>query len=129
MLFDALQREHPGRFADGQLRTLQRRIKVWRGLNGPPREVFFAQEHRPGVLCQSDFAHAGKLGIRIAGQPFDHLLYHFVLTCSNWETVSICQSESFESLSAGLQAALWELGRVPAEHRTDQLTAAVTNLV
>jgi len=127
-LFDALQREHPGRFAEGQLRTLQRRISVWRGLNGPAREVFFAHEHRPGVLCQSDFTRTGTLGVTIAVQPFDHLLYHFVLTYSNWETVSICQSESFESLSAGLQNALWELGRVPAEHRTDQLTAAVTNL-
>ena len=127
-LFNALQREHSGRFADGQLRTLQRRIKVWRGLNGPAREVFFAQVHRPGVLCQSDFTRTGTLGVTIAGQPFDHLLYHFVLTYSNWETVSICQSESFESLSAGLQNALWELGGVPAEHRTDQLTAAVTNL-
>jgi len=31
-LFDFLQREYPGRFADGQLRTLQRRVKVWRAL-------------------------------------------------------------------------------------------------
>jgi hypothetical protein len=29
-LFATLQRDHPGRFADGQLRTLQRRIKIWR---------------------------------------------------------------------------------------------------
>jgi hypothetical protein len=31
-LFEYLQREDPGRFADGQLRTLQRRVKVWRAL-------------------------------------------------------------------------------------------------
>jgi len=29
-LFERLQREHPGHFSDGQLRTLQRRIKEWR---------------------------------------------------------------------------------------------------
>jgi hypothetical protein len=29
-LFDRLQREHPGRFPDVQLRTLQRRVKEWR---------------------------------------------------------------------------------------------------
>src|SRR5688500_18722380 len=29
-LFEALQRQYPGRFADGQLRTLQRRVKRWR---------------------------------------------------------------------------------------------------
>jgi hypothetical protein len=52
-------------------------------------------------------------------------VYHFVLTYSNWETATICFSESFESLSDGLQNALWELGGVPAEHRTDRLTAAV----
>ena len=42
------------------------------------------------------------------------MVYHFVLTYSNWETGSICFSESFESLSEGLQNALWELGGVPA---------------
>ena len=34
-------------------------------------------------------------------------------------------SESFESLSLGLQNALWELGALPEEHRTDRLSAAV----
>jgi len=29
-LFEWLQREYPGRFSDGQIRTLQRRIKQWR---------------------------------------------------------------------------------------------------
>jgi hypothetical protein len=48
-----------------------------------------------------------------------------VLTYSNWETGTICFSESFESLSEGLQNALWELGGVPELHRTDQLSAAV----
>ena len=54
--------------------------------------------------------------------------YHFVLAYSNWETVTVCFSESFESLSAGLQNALWQLGGVPEEHRTDSLSAAVNNL-
>jgi hypothetical protein len=63
--------------------------------------------------------------LTIANQPFDHLLYHFVLTYSNWETGSICFSESFESLSEGVQSALWELGGVPRAHQTDRLTAAV----
>ena len=124
-LFDDLQERFPGRYSDGQLRTLQRRIKQWRALEGPSREIFFPQVHRPGELAQSDFTHMGELGITIAGQPLDHLLYHFVLTYSNWETGSICFSESFESLSEGLQAALWELGGVPQAHQTDRLTAAV----
>jgi len=123
-LFEDLQRRYPGQFADGQLRTLQRRIKVWRATEGPPTLAFFPQVHHPGELSQSDFTHMKKLGITISGQRFDHLIYHFVLTYSNWETGIICYSESFESLSEGLQSALWELGGVPRRHRTDCLTTA-----
>ena len=126
-LFEDLQRRYPDTFADGQLRTLQRRVRRWRALEGPSKETFFPQHHRPGELAQSDYTHMGKLGITIGRQPFDHLIYHFVLTYSNWETGSICYSESFESLSEGLQAALWELGGVPKAHQTDRLTAAVHN--
>ena len=124
-LFDDLQRRFPGRFPDVQLRCLQRRIKQWRALEGPPREVFFAQTHEPGRLGESDFTHMGALGVTITSEPFDHLVYHFVLTYSNWEAGTVCFSESFESLSEGLQNALWELGGVPRRHRTDRLTAAV----
>jgi hypothetical protein len=124
-LFDDLRKRHPERYSDGQLRTLQRKVKAWRATEGPAREVFFPQEHHPGVLCSSDFCHTRELGITIQGQRFEHLLYHFVLTYSNWETGAICYSESFESFSAGLQNALWELGGVPKRHRTDRLTAAV----
>jgi hypothetical protein len=124
-LFLDLQRRFPGRFPDGQLRTLQRRIKRWRALEGPPKEVFFGQIHQPGQLCASDFTHMTELGVTIAGEPFDHLVYHFVLTYSNWETGTVCFSESWESLCDGLQNALWELGGVPRQHRTDRLSAAV----
>jgi hypothetical protein len=127
-LFAFLQRQYPGQFAPGQLRTLQRQLKAWRALEGPAKEVFFPQEHPPGQLAASDFCHLSALAVTLAGQPFDHLLYHFVLTHSNWETGGICFSESFESLSFGLQAALWELGGVPQRHRTDSLSAAVQPL-
>jgi hypothetical protein len=127
-IFEALQRKHPGEFADGQLRTLQRHIKQWRATEGPGREVFFVQRHVPGRLGQSDFTHMNELAITIAGQSFPHLLYHFVLTSSNWEDATVCYSESFESLSEGLQNALWELGGAPLEHRTDRLSTAVNNM-
>ena len=126
-LLEALQRAHPGEFADGQLRTLQRQVKRWRCLSGPGKEVFFAQVHHPGRLCASDFSHMSKLGVTIGGRSFEHLIYHFVLSYSNWEALTICYSESFESLSEGLQNALWELGGVPLAHRTDRLSAAVAN--
>jgi len=126
-IFEALQRQRPGKFADGQLRTLQRRLKHWRATAGPEQEVFFAQQHVAGRLGQSDFTRMGELNITIGGQSFPHLLYHFVLTYSNWEDVSLCYSESFESLSDGLQNALWELGGVPLDHRTDRMSLAVNN--
>jgi len=127
-LFEALQRERPGDFADGQLRTLQRRIKWWRATEGPGREVYFPQQHVPGRLGQSDFTRMNELGITLGGQTFPHMLFHFVLTYSNWEAVTVCYSESFESLSEGLQNALWELGAVPLEHQTDRLSTAVNNM-
>ena len=123
-LFEWLQRQYPGQYSDGQLRTFQRRVKHWRATEGPAREVYFPQIHHPGQLCESDFTDMSSLGITICGELFCHLLYHFVLTYSNWETGSICFSESFESLSTGLQNALWELGGVPLIHRSDRLSAA-----
>ena len=127
-LFEWLQRENPGEFTDGQLRTLQRRIKQWRATEGPAQEVYFSQKHEPGLLCASDYTHMEPLAITINRQTFPHLVYHFVLTYSNWEAGTICYSESLESLSQGWQNAIWELGAVPARHRTDSLSSAVNNM-
>ena len=127
-LFEWLQRKYPNRFSEGQLRSFQRRVKDWRATAGPAKEVFFQQVHHPGRLCASDFTHMTDLGVTIAGQTFEHMVYHFVLTYSNWESVTVCFSESFESLSEGLQNALWELGGVPVRHRSDRMSAAVNNL-
>jgi len=124
-LFEALQREHLGKYQDAQLRTFQRRVKQWRALHGPGNEVFFPQLYKPGDWCESDFTRMKALGITINGVPFDHMVYHFVLCWSNWESGTICFTESYESLSAGLQNALWKLGGVPKYHRTDNLTSAV----
>jgi hypothetical protein len=126
-VFEYLQRRYVGRFEDGQLRTLQRRVKSWRATEGPAKEVFFAQQHPPGRLGASDFTHMEELGVTLQGQSFPHLIYHFVLTYSNWEAGTVCYSESFESLGEGLQNAVWELGKVPQRHRTDRLSTAVHN--
>jgi hypothetical protein len=128
-VFEELQRRYPDRFVQGQLRTLQRRFRDWRAFNGPDREVFFPQVHIPGEQGQSDFTNMNALGVTIAGVPLKHLAYHFVLPFSNWEHVSISYSESFESLSQGLQDSLWTLGAVPPVHRTDNLSAATHELI
>lgn len=127
-VFAELSRRYPGRFRPGQLRTLQRRFRDWRARQGPEREVYFPQVHTPGQQAQSDFTDMRDLAVMIAGEPFPHLCYHFVLTYSNWEFAAVCQSETFEALSEGLQGALWRLGGVPREHRTDNLSAATHEL-
>lgn len=122
-----LMREQPGQFDQTHLRTVQRRLRQWRALSGPGKEVFFKQVHHPGDLAASDFTDMNSLGVQVGGQRLDHMLYHFVLTYSNWEAITLCYSESFESLSDGLQNAMWKLGAVPRRHRTDRLSAAVNN--
>jgi hypothetical protein len=124
-LVDWLQREYPSQDWQRQRRTVERRVRTWKAQHGCAKEVFFSQVHEPGRLGSSDFTHMGSLNITLQGQAFDHLLYHFVLTYSNWEDVTICFSESFASLSEGLQNALWQLGAVPKRHRTDRMTLAV----
>lgn len=120
-----LEREHPGPDWHRHRRTLERRVRQWKAAHGPAKEIFFSQVHEPGRLGSSDFTHLDSLGVTIQGQPFPHLFYHFVLTHSNWEHVTLCFTESFASLSEGLQNALWALGGVPERHRTDRMTLAV----
>jgi hypothetical protein len=127
-LFAELCQRQPGRYQSGQLRTLQRHVATWRAQFGPAGDIIFAQVHRPGHLAQSDFTDMRDLHITLAGVPFPHLLYHLVFTYSNVEAVQICFSESFEALAEGLESCLWQLGGVPQQHRTDNLSAAVVQL-
>lgn len=127
-IFGLLLERPENAFTDGQLRTLQRKIRQWRAAHGPHKEVMFPQKHRPGEYAQSDFTSMNDLGITIDGERFDHLVYHFVLPYSLWETGMVCFSESFETLIAGFQGAVAELGRVPHRHRTDNLSAATHDL-
>src|SRR5262249_47648162 len=124
-LLEWLQREVPDRPWEQSRRTLERRVRQWKAQHGPAKQVFFAQVHEPGRLGASDFTHMDALGVTIQGPAFPHLVYHFVLTHSNWEHVTVCFSESFASFSEGLQNALWALGGVPQRHRTDRMTLAV----
>lgn len=124
-LFTILTERFPERYTPGQLRSFQRHVANWRALHGPDQDVIFEQLHQPGQRGQSDFTHMDELAITIASQPFPHLLFHFVLTYSNIEAVSLCFSESFEALAEGLEFCLWQVGGVPENHRTDNLSAAV----
>jgi hypothetical protein len=123
-LFEHLQQQASGSLADHHLRTFQRRVKQWRLVNGPDKEVFFPQDWEPGRAMQLDWTHAAELGIVIDATPYPHLLCHVVLPHSNWEWATRCQSESLLSLRHGLQEALHRLGKVPRELRVDNSSAA-----
>jgi len=127
-IFEELKRRHPSRFQDGQLRTLQRHVRDWRAECGPPKEIFFPQQHRAGEAMQTDFTSTGELRITIGGQPFQHLIGHSVLPFSNWESATPCISESMEALKRCVQTALFSIGRVPQFHQTDHSTAATHRL-
>jgi hypothetical protein len=123
-LFAVLVEKHPDQYDEGQLRTLQRRVRVWRAARGPEREVVLAQRHRPGEAAQTDFTWTTELAITIAGMVFVHMLCVFVLPYSNWRWATVCLSESIAALRHGVQRSLFQLGRVPAYHQTDNSTAA-----
>jgi hypothetical protein len=119
-----LQKRHGNRYGLGQLRTLQRRVHEWRALHGPGKEVMFEQRHQAGREGAFDFTDCAELGVTIAGQVFEHLLFQFVLSFSKWRWIGIAFTETFEALVRGLQGALWELGGVPRVWRSDNLSAA-----
>src|SRR5271154_5424112 len=127
-IFEELCRRRPDLSA-GTRRTLERRIRGWRAVNGEDREVIFRQEHPPGRMGLSDFTEVADLGVTIAGQNLDCRLYHFRLPFSGFEHAHVVLGgESFVALAEGLQNALWALGGVPEQHRTDSLSAAFRNL-
>jgi len=127
-IFEDLLERFPDEYEPGQLRTLQRRIREWRGQSGPGKEVFFPQVHRPGEAMQTDFTWASKLGVTIQGEAFPHMLCHPVLPYSNWEWATVCLSESLPALKRGVQEALFRLGCAPQFHQTDNSTAATHDL-
>src|SRR5206468_11740010 len=58
-----------------------------------------------------------------------HRLYHFRLAFSGFEQPMSCSAaESFVAPAEGRQNALWALGGVPQQHRSDCLSAAFHNL-
>jgi hypothetical protein len=123
-IFAVLTEKYAGRYEPGQLRTLQRHVKRWRAAHGPDKDVVLAQLHRAGEAAQTDFTSTAELAVTILGQLFAHLLCVVVLPFSNWQWATVCLSESMAALRRGVQAALFQLGRVPEYHQTDNSTAA-----
>jgi hypothetical protein len=123
-----LERTFPGQEWFRRKRTLQRRVEQWKAQYGPAREVMFLQHHQPGVLGISDFTLLKGEPITVAGQVLEHRLFHFRLPYSGWCHVEVIHGgESFVALAEALQNALALCSGVPAEHRTDSLSACFRN--
>jgi hypothetical protein len=127
-LIDLLAERHPGVYGPQHCRTLQRRIRDWRALHGPEREVYFEQRHVAGREGCLDFTNCNELQVTVQGQMFLHLLFQFVLSFSGWTWVGLAYTETFEALLAGLQGALWALKGAPSVVRSDNLSAATHQL-
>jgi len=126
-LFEWICEQHPGEYQEGQLRTFQRRVSVWRALNGS-KLLTLEQVRLPGEAMQTDGTWMTKLGVTIDRQVFPHLLIHSVLPYSNWEWGRVAQSESLLAIRLGVQSVLAKLGHVPRVHQTDNSTAATHHL-
>ena len=98
-------------------------------INGPNRDVIFHQSTRRGGWGLSYFTDMGALGITIVGEPFDQRLYYFRLAFSGFEHAHVVLGgEVFVAPAEGLQNALWALGGVPEQHRSDSLSAVLQPL-
>ena len=127
-LFEHLLPASSGKVKETQLRTFQRRVKRWRLAEGPEKEVFFTQDHRPGAGLSVDWTEMDSLLITLGGRPFGHKLFHAVLPYSNWEWAVRARSESTLSLRGGLKAVLGRLGKVPRTLLIDNSSTATHQL-
>lgn len=127
-LFEYLQDELPGHFPESKLRTFQRRVRDYRALKGPSKEVMFAQVHQPGRKAQLDFTRLKELGVTIRGELLDKLLFECILCYSGRRHVQLVPSESYEALACGTQGAFVAWNGVPWELWHDHMSAAIHNL-
>jgi transposase InsO family protein len=126
-LFVWLCGQRLGCYQEGQLRTFQRRVSVWKAKH-VGQLLTLEQVRRPGELMQTDGTCMNKLGVTIRGVQFDHMLIHSVLPYSNWEWGRVTQTESFLAIKLALQSAVQRLGHVPSVHQTDNTSAATHDL-
>ena len=119
-LFEDLQDRHPGKFGNGKKRTFQRRVKAWKALHGPDKEVMFRQVQEPGRQGLSDFTELKDIVVTIGGEPLAHRLYHFRLPYSGWSHVKVVLGRGVvQRLGRGAAGGTVAAGRgtVGAPHR------------
>ena len=124
--------------ADGRLRTMpsasgtglrdaadaEAADRAWRAVNGPDREVIFHQEHPPGRMGLSGL-HRGRRSWHHHRRPVARLPLSLPSALFRLQHAHVVLGgESFVALAEGLQNALWSLGSVAEQHRSDSLSAA-----
>ena len=102
-IIEELKAKTPGQDWDRCLRTLQRRIRVWRAEEGPPKEVVFPQDHPPGEEAAYDFTHCEELKITILGIEFPHLIFEYILSFSGHRFGQLAFGETYEGQRADLK--------------------------
>jgi len=124
-IFEDLQDElGPDAVPDSLRRTLERRIAKWRALHGADKQVFFRSVTTPAVRrCPTSPPPI------VFASPSPASIFRIASIISGWPAAAgACAGdpggESFSAVAEGLQDALWKLGGVPREHRTDSLSAA-----
>ncbi len=113
--------KYPGTLRRGQLRTLQRRVKTWQRPSAARTRSCSGSCCSPGEAAQTDHVDP-RTAVTIAGQLFVHMLCVVVLPYSRWRWASVTFPESIAALRHGVQRALFQLGRVPEWHQTDNST-------
>lgn len=119
---------HPGQYPRSLVRTMQRRIRDWRALAGTPKHVVFPQDHPLGREAAYDFTHCAELGVTLAGEPFEHLLFTLKGSAGKWVYAELAFGETWEALCRGLQNAMQAAGGVFRVWRHDNLSAATQEL-
>lgn len=128
IVLEEMLRRHPKDFLASWKRTLERRVRDWKFDNRVEQEVFFDQKHLADDVMAIDFTHMNELNVTIAGRVYDHMVFHSLLTYSNWEYAELCLSESFEAVASGVSHSFEAIGGVTRRLRNDSMSAAVNNL-
>ena len=84
-VLEELRRRHP-EITENIRRTLERRIRDWRALSGPERDVIFRQVHQPGRL---------GLNYRLAAQKLRPFRWS-AMGCTNAEEITFAEPQIAE---------------------------------
>jgi hypothetical protein len=108
-LFTALQRQYPGKFGDGQLRTLQRRVRGWRATEGPGKKVLVSgrlgqtsleNPHQRAFLAAFERSCCIKWAAQAAGitrQTHYHWLRHDSVYAAAFEESRVLAADYLEN--------------------------------